>query len=759
MTYRLSLAAFALGAIVVAWAGFSFIGTNLLALTVTLAIAGAYSSGFAELVRYQRATATLNNALNATNDTVHDLDSWIARLHPGLHTSVRLRIQGEHLPLPQPVMTPYLVGLLVMLGMLGTFVGMVDTLKGAVAALEGTTELSAIRAGLAAPIKGLGMAFGTSVAGVAASAMLGFISTLSRRERMLASRLLDLKTRDVFQPYSLAHNRQQAFKAMQSQADTLPAVAARLEQLSTRLENLGEHIGRQLAENQTQFHATAASHFQELARAVGTSLQDSLAQSGRLAGESLQPIVSQLAGEISSMTAAMQQQTAAALQQQLAAVASEFSRTSAAVSESWQTGIHNQQQSQVQFVEAVQARLESLATSLKADSQALAEQLAATAASTLDHQAGQEQARFTAWQGALTASQEAAAAALADMARDTTAQIQAMTGQQQASLQAIAADFGTTATTWMEQWQTTSQGNLDQQQSLLHAMTKASDDIAAIHQQTSLQLGADLARLLAASEQLVEARKRQESGWMEAFQARMETLTTSISGKLEALHTAEAQRTAAAAGQMEQLQQVAREQLASLGAALEEPMGNLIRIASETPKAAAEVISQLRTEISHNIERDNALLEERRQIMADLQALAAAMAQSSAQQQQAIEGMVKAANDNLLATSTRFEESINSQLATMAGALDQFTGSAVELSSLGEAFGVAVELFSTSNAQLQEQLAQIQQALQAAGTRSDEQLAYYVAQAREIIDHGMLSQQEIISQIRQLGRNSSGEHA
>ena len=57
------------------------------------------------------------------------------------------------LALPAPVLTPYLVGLLVMLGLLGTFVGMVETLQGAVIALEGTTELQAIRAGLAAPIK------------------------------------------------------------------------------------------------------------------------------------------------------------------------------------------------------------------------------------------------------------------------------------------------------------------------------------------------------------------------------------------------------------------------------------------------------------------------------------------------------------------------------------------------------------------------------------------------------------------------------
>ena len=47
--------------------------------------------------------------------------------------------------LPGPTMAPYLVGLLVLLGMLGTFLGMVVTLKGAVVALDRTTDLPALR--------------------------------------------------------------------------------------------------------------------------------------------------------------------------------------------------------------------------------------------------------------------------------------------------------------------------------------------------------------------------------------------------------------------------------------------------------------------------------------------------------------------------------------------------------------------------------------------------------------------------------------
>jgi hypothetical protein len=124
-------------------------------------------------------------------------------VHPALQNAVRLRIEGERVALPGLALTPYLIGLLVMLGMLGTFLGMVVTFKGAVFALEGSTDLQAIRSVLAEPIKGLALAFGTSVAGVATSAMLGLMSAISRRERIGVARLLDAQIAAVFRPFSL----------------------------------------------------------------------------------------------------------------------------------------------------------------------------------------------------------------------------------------------------------------------------------------------------------------------------------------------------------------------------------------------------------------------------------------------------------------------------------------------------------------------------------------------------------------------------
>src|SRR5690606_2383080 len=126
-----------------------------------------------------------------------------------LRNAVRLRIEGQRVGLPGPSITPYLLGLLVLLGMLGTFLGMVSTLRGTGLALESSTDLQAIRASLAAPVQGLGFAFGTSVAGVATSAMLGLLSALLRRERMLAARRLDTQIATTLRIHSQTHQREE----------------------------------------------------------------------------------------------------------------------------------------------------------------------------------------------------------------------------------------------------------------------------------------------------------------------------------------------------------------------------------------------------------------------------------------------------------------------------------------------------------------------------------------------------------------------
>jgi hypothetical protein len=61
-----------------------------------------------------------------------------------------------------------------------------------------------------------------------------------------------------------------------------------------------------------------------------------------------------------------------------------------------------------------------------------------------------------------------------------------------------------------------------------------------------------------------------------------------------------------------------------------------------------------------------------------------------------------------------------------------------------------VQLFSTTNEKLIASLQGVENAVSQSIQRSDEQLAYYVAQAREVIDLSITSQQGILEDLRRL---------
>ena len=155
--YRLNLVVFFVGLAAVCWIGAGYVGSNPLALAVTLLIGACYLAGALELRRYSQATSTLARAVADLSGPPPSLGAWLEPLHPSLRNAVRLRVEGERVALPGPALTPYLVGLLVLLGMLGTLLGMVATLRGTGMALESATDLQAIRDSLGRAGQGTGL--------------------------------------------------------------------------------------------------------------------------------------------------------------------------------------------------------------------------------------------------------------------------------------------------------------------------------------------------------------------------------------------------------------------------------------------------------------------------------------------------------------------------------------------------------------------------------------------------------------------------
>lgn len=805
-TSRLALAVFAAGLAALAWVGAGYVASSPLALAATGLIAVVYLAGALELRRFHRATGSLQQALltlqaDAAPATPEALAAWLAQLPAALRPAVRSRIDGTRAPLPGPVLAPYLVGLLVLLGMLGTFVGMVATLKGAAAALQTSSDLATIRSALMAPVQGLGLAFGTSVAGVAASAALGLVAALCRRARLRAGRLLDAVISARLQPLGAAGRRaqQQAEQARQDQLDrqqraqqaerlaqrqaeqhaqtlaalqalataqqqqaaALPALAGEWRTAVQALTAQQQALGAQLLDGQARFHQGAQATHAELAASVGQSLRDGLAQSARLAGATIAPAVDAAMAGIARETTALHTRIAEVAQQQLDRLAERVGQRADGVAAHWQAALAQQ----------------------RSDGEALAAALQATQAGFSHTLAGQS----TALLAALQTGQQQLLAAVESAQQRLLADLAAREAQGQAALQASQTGHG-------------------------DALAQQATTLLAAVESAQHQLLADLAtrdaqRLDALTAPLQAMAQRLQQDWLQhgaQALAQQQALAATLQSAVQAMHADAGAQTRATVAEV----------------------GRLLQAAGEAPRAAAEAMATLRQQLSDSLARDQALQLERAQTAATLRSLLDAVAQTAAGQRTAIDslvaaarqqlqeatarfdaqaahsaglaaqavervvggvadaagqvaaasaqmvdasGRIAAASDQVVAASTRVAEAsgqvvdASSQVAGASGRVVDASGlvaaGAVELASLGEAFGAAVGQFGDSNQALVGQLAQVEAALARSQQRSDEQLAYYVAQAREIIELSLLAQRQTVDALQQAGQRAAGEAA
>ena len=725
MNRIISLAAFLIGLAAVGWIGFGYIGSSLLALTMTALIGAVYLTGAAELRRFDRATGALAEALeNIPEGLAHPAD-WLARLPPSLQNPVRLRIEGERVGLPGPALTPYLVGLLVLLGMLGTFLGMVVTLNGAVIALENTTDLQTIRASLAAPVKGLGVAFGTSVAGVAASAMLGLISALCRRTRLRTAQLLDTRIATTLRGFSLAHQHQETFKALQQQASTLPAVAEKLDAMVDRVERHSVQMNERMLAEQGRFYSDAREMYEALAASVGDALKHSLGESARLAGETIRPAVEATMRSIAHETTALQRRVAEQVQTQLDGLAGRFDSAVGNVSDTWTAALASHERSSEKLGRRLENTLASYADTF--------EQRSATLLASVEQAHGGLRAEL--------------ASSTAEMAAQSSALHRGLADTVGAQLDGLSSRFATTVTGVADSWST--------------ALSQ--------HEATSQRLGAQLGESLQAFAETFDARS---AALLATLADTAASLQAELAARDEARLAAHASALDAMAASLQQewqqagAQTLARQEqiCATLGDTAREmaatareqasttidEVTRLMNSAAEAPRAAAQVIGELRNALSASIARDNEMLTERSRIMETLGALLDAINHASTEQRSAIDALVSSSAALLEQAGSRFGERVDAESARMGALADQLGTGAVEVASLGEAFGFAVQRFSESNDSLMATLGRIEGALDKSLGRSDEQLAYYVAQAREIIDLSIMSQKQIVEDLQQL---------
>ena len=780
---RFFMAAFVLGLAAVAWVGAGFFGTSWLALAMTLVIAGVYVAGAWELKQFRTATATLAQALAKLDAAPHNLGDWLAGLHPALQNAVRSRVEGERVALPGPALTPYLVGLLVMLGMLGTFLGMVVTFKGAVFALEGSTDLQAIRSALAAPIKGLGLAFGTSVVGVATSAMLGLMSAISRRERLDVVRRLDASINTVLRPFSLVQQRQETFKALQQQAHALPEVVDKLQSMMDRMEQRGQLLDTQLLEQQANFHRDVGVAYTGLADTVGTSLKDSLTASAKIAGESLQPVVEAAMAEMAAESQRMHTRLSEVVQVQVLAqvegLSAQFGATARTVSDTWTAALQNHTRTSDAQAQGLDRALASFTDTFAERSGALLATVSSNLTQSQADQALAEQQRLATWTQSFDtmaaglqgewqrvgaeafAQHQAVCQTLEKTASDITAHSGQHTHQAleaMATFVAQAEELGRvraeTETRWLAQHDERMAQVVDVWRT---ALEKTASDITERSSEHAGQTLGAMEKLMAQSEDLGRVRTETEARWLAQQEDHMQKVASVWRTELGALRAEEDVRGQAAVDRLGALQAALALQLATLGTALEEPMTRLVKITAEVPQAAAEVIAQLRQEMTRLTERDNIALEERTGLVEKISTLLQTIDHAADEQRAAMTSLVESTSGMLTQASGQFTQMLHAQSGKAADVAAHVSSSAVELASLGESFQHSVQLFNASNEKLMDNLQRIESTVSQSMARSDEQLAYYVAQAREVIDLSITSQQGIVEDLRQLHQQRAAQ--
>jgi hypothetical protein len=766
--HRIHFAVFVVGLAAVLWVAISYATTNPLALAIALLIGACYVTGAVELYRYQQATETLITGVDQLETTPPQLGAWLERLHPGVRGAVRLRIEGERVGLPGPSLTPYLVGLLVLLGMLGTLLGMAATLRGTGAALDGATDLEAVRASLAAPVRGLGFAFGTSIAGVATSAMLGLLSALCRRDRIKVAQRLDTKIATVLRVFSPAHQREETFRLMQRQAEAVPALIDGLRSLMGTLEQHSAITSEQQLASQQAFHAKTELAYTRLANSVEQSLRQSVGEHARAVSAAIQPAIETTLTSLARDTTALYEHVAQNTQQQMEGLSRGFSSTAEQVAATWSGALDGQRASNEALAERISATLDAQ----RASNDTLAERMSATLdaqrasndtlaermSATLDAQHATNDAltaRIAATLDAQRASHDAHAermsATLDRFAAGADTRAAKLLDDVAAQLTASAHQLSLTWTEALAQHGQTQNAQAERHEAALTAAT-ASFDAAASAAAASID-----ARAAALVERVDASHTALQTTLAAADEKRLAAWAATLEQTASALSREWSETGAQHAARQQQIcdtladtaRQIAERAQAEALGTLDE-IGRLLGAAAQAPKAAADVIVELRKSLSESMVRDTAMLEERTRLLQTLETLLDAVNHASSEQRAAIDGLVSTSADLLARVGDQFSGKVEAEANKLDLAAAQVATSAIEMASMGDAFGAAVASFGESNGKLITHLERIERALGQSLTRSDEQLAYYVAQAREVIDLSVMSQKQIMEDLQQL---------
>ena len=175
-----------------------------------------------------------------------------AQLMRGLLDSIATRLDEAR------DISRYMTGLLVFLGLLGTFWGLIETVSSVGRVIQGLSiggdagsMLDALKEGLAAPLSGMGISFSSSLFGLAGSLVLGFLDLQSSQaqnrfyidlEDWLSTTVYDLSSEPVAPVGGEVRNAIEKLRDAVADAGSGKAATAAMANLAEAIQGLVHHM-------------------------------------------------------------------------------------------------------------------------------------------------------------------------------------------------------------------------------------------------------------------------------------------------------------------------------------------------------------------------------------------------------------------------------------------------------------------------------------------------------------------------------------
>lgn len=716
------------------------------ALILVMLIAAGLCAGLVELTLVALRLEKLGNELNVfqAGDKI-DTSSAPADLKKSLHAC----LLGQPLVLPGSILTPFLIGFLVLLGLVGTFLGLVQTLGGARLALTASEDIEAMRTALQGPMLGLGRAFGTSLAGVAGSATLGFAAVVVHRaERRLAEQFT-VALQGPLRKHSLAERQLAAMESLAQGSNALPESAKALSQVVERLDSLERNLLNQhqdgLERSLQKIHESVAT--------VSTSIEEGVARAGAMAQSGFEPVAQ-----------SMVEATNTAL--------TEFSHNFAQTLEQAETARMERQES------VEQTRSKNLQRQLDETAKKVAEVFAQVA----EH----EEARA----GLLAETHAQTAAAFAELSRSSCDNTQQLVANAESVLQKIS--------------ESESQNQL-QQQNLVKELADLMRSNVERAQATLVEQrevsAAQLETLQQQGEHFCAVMQQAQTTAVAEMATCVERLGSSLRDGVEAFASAQSKRFAVESEHVAGVDSLLQDHLQELGRVFSEQLESLTETARQAPLAAATLLDESRERLSTLQEMETSRAQQLDQLYDKVSGLPDILQQSVVTQGETVRELYQQINDNGAAreqsivlymtdqvkeladslstqhreltelgqrlTQDRMQElahidkaqkeqaaefhrdlAVTVDVLREAAQLVQLGGG--EMNLVAEMFAQAVDSYRTTSHRWLDGLARLEGVLREAGHYNYDQLTEYMDQTRKAVDDSLQFQQELFVQIQDL---------